>query len=80
LKQQGVTIYPNPAGDFITIQSAGQIERITIYNATGAIVTDLPVTIESTQRLNVSGFSPGIYTLRFTTQKGETINRKLVKL
>jgi hypothetical protein len=79
-EKSSVEIYPNPANDFLTIEMKSPVESITIYNLTGSKVAELKTDNKQDARLDVSGFSPGIYNLRFNTAKGESFSRKFVKL
>ncbi len=84
LDAAGIKIYPNPAHDFIAIETAGQVEQISIYNSTGAKVFAISQGTTSSctltmERLDVSPFSPGIYTIRIII-KGESFTRKFVKM
>ncbi len=75
----GIKVYPNPAEDFLTIEMNTLIECIVVYNATGSRIMEAEVKGSSMQ-LNVAGFAPGIYNLRFVTHKGDCFNSKFVKL
>jgi len=84
LDAAGIKIYPNPAHDFIAIETAGQVEQISIYNSIGAKVFAISQGTTSSrtltmERLDVSPFSPGIYTIRIII-KGESFTRKFVKM
>jgi len=58
-----VSFYPNPASSYIIIP-ARQKTNVTIYNIQGKTV--LSKTIEGTRDIDVSGFAPGEYYIRFT--------------
>jgi hypothetical protein len=86
LKATAAKLYPNPATDFLTIEINTPIENITVYNSTGTLVNEIRmggVSGNSQERrtmLDVSHFPSGIYSLKFTTSKGESFSRKFVKL
>ena len=61
------TIYPNPAGDYITIASRnGQLpNRIRILNTSGEVILDITgETIEG--KLDISGVADGLYMLEIS--------------
>lgn len=61
LNQISGKVYPNPASDFIYVESnASQNSEIAIYNITGQLVKTVPVTSEKTQ-INISELQNGIY-------------------
>lgn len=74
-----VNVYPNPASDILFIKTNLQIETVAVYNPTGIQVTKLLVSNKSGIQFNVSHFPPGIYSLKCTTSKGESLSRKFVK-
>lgn len=75
-----ITIYPNPFSDHITLipQSAsGQKILLTIYNAIGEKVIELPTTMHE-QKLDLRGLAKGGYLIKIT---GDNISfySKLIK-
>lgn len=70
----GLFMYPNPASSQINIETKDQIETITIYNLTGALVKTI-----TTQTFSVSDLADGTYILKINTNTG-TVNRRLVKV
>lgn len=56
-----LTIYPNPAKDFIEIQNIDQsAKELKIYNNYGRLMLHTPLS-SSSQKVNISNFSSGIY-------------------
>jgi hypothetical protein len=76
----GIKMYPNPASDFLSLEMQSPAESMTVYNATGSIVAEVPVENQKVITLNVSRFPSGIYILKLTTSKGESLCRKFLKL
>jgi len=75
-ENDGVRIFPNPAGNFVTIQSEINISRLTIMNNLGEVV----FTKENPGkmiRVNTSDFPGGIYLVRLTSFE-DTMIEKLV--
>lgn len=69
--QNGVTIYPNPASDVVSLQTKNgkQILEIIATDATGRIVAKLPMQTASTQ-LSVKHWASGQYFLAVRTEDG----------
>ena len=73
-----IRIYPNPAGDYVTIQCDIPITHVRMISGPGTTAMD--VSYDSRKiTLNIAAFSPGIYILELTTGEGK-IYRKMVKL
>ncbi|MBN1819878.1 MAG: T9SS type A sorting domain-containing protein [Prolixibacteraceae bacterium] len=60
----GIYIYPNPAEDFITIQTKEFFKRIEVYSTSGNIVFKSENQPLKKLTLNTSKYSPGIYLVR----------------
>ena len=77
---KSVTIYPNPAvSDILNIAITDnfKVQRIEIYNALGKVVFQKEYHTSPSQiNLNLNS---GIYSIRFITENGEIITRKIVK-
>jgi hypothetical protein len=86
LQTTSAKLYPNPASDFLTIEINTPIDNITVYNSTGILVEEVNLSVVSENslekkiRFDVSNFPTGIYSLKFTTAKGESFSRKFVKM
>jgi len=66
-----LTLYPNPAQDYLNINISGYICKKTlayIYDTGGCLVNMVPID-DSTTTISIEGFSPGIYFLRMTCDK-----------
>lgn len=59
---QAISVYPNPAGSFMQIDSLEEITRIRIINSIGSIVSDQKIST-SPARLDLSHLGSGLYTL-----------------
>ena len=67
-------LYPNPAHNFLHIQSKLPVSQISIYTAAGRFIRQA----EQTDIVNVSNLPTGIYLLYIETEKGRII-KKFVK-
>jgi len=67
----GVVVYPNPADEFLTLYSTERspMERYVIWDINGRQVDSGKLTHDPTT-IPVSQWTPGIYTIRFSTDKG----------
>lgn len=75
-----VKIFPNPAFDFITIQSNEAIRQMIVMNGDGNTVMQKYLDGESTEyKFNLQTLSSGIYFLQIVTEK-KVDNYKLIKL
>ena len=81
---EGINLYPNPAGDRFFVRSDGNIHSditVSIYDATGKILLlekweDL--TLNQPREMDISDFKPGIYVVHFYSDK-KVATRKLIK-
>jgi PKD repeat protein len=65
-------LYPNPTRDVITIQneSAYKMEAVTVYNVLGQVVMQHITTDAHQYKMDVSGLTSGLYTVRIETNAG----------
>ena len=67
-----ITIYPNPASSYLTIQYDGQIESISIADLTGKTMELIPI---SPNTIDISTLPRGIYLIRLFTPLGISCQR-----
>jgi len=73
-----VNIYPNPASDFVTIESSENIRSIQVINQLGQVMVDQNIqTTKST--INTNSLNKGLYLLKVNTDKGSNIYKVIVK-
>ena len=68
-----VSVYPNPANDFVTIEGTEATE-VQIFNTLGQSVQ----TFHNTNQLNTSNLPEGVYLLHITSTDGNTFTNCLV--
>ena len=74
--EQQVTIYPNPAVEWLTIESRLPVKEIRIIDALGRImIVDDSL---NSNTINISSLTSGLYTIQITT-KESVVTRKFVK-
>ena len=62
LEALGISIYPNPARDFLTIEASGQTHySISLSSVSGAVI--FSASFEGTSRIDLSEYSNGVYLL-----------------
>ena len=74
------TAAPNPAGDFVLLQTAGQepVQNIQVRNAAGQLQFNLQQPGSTPVRLETSGWAPGLYLISIE-QSGKRQYLKVVK-
>jgi polyhydroxybutyrate depolymerase len=75
LDPNSVSVYPNPAKDFLSIETTYNIERVEIFNITGQRVY---AGTQPNQPISLSDLNPGIYLLKIETDAGTDV-KKIVK-
>ncbi len=80
LDMNKIAVYPNPANKFIEITSKDGVNltRISIYNISGQKIYETSKT-NTTNKINVSKLSSGIYFIRFVDIKGKRGIYKFIK-
>ena len=72
-QESDISIYPNPAKDFVNIQSDIKMKSAEIYNMAGQKV------LESKEaKINTSHLVSGVYMVKITDVKNNTTSRKLI--
>lgn len=70
---KGMMVYPNPTKDKLMISAEG-IERITIIDAMGRIMTDNIVNSDN-ETIDMSRYDAGVYMVRIVTKTGVAVKR-----
>lgn len=74
-----ITIYPNPASDFINIQNDDlDIQNVKIYNGIGQLINERNSNLSGIISVDVSLLNKGYYFLEIDSDLG-TIKRKFIK-
>lgn len=74
-ENNSINVYPNPAKDFITVNSAVTIKTVKIYNTVGQIVIEKSVK-DNIAKISVSELNAGVYFITTETEKG-TFTKKI---
>jgi hypothetical protein len=73
LNQNGINIFPNPAGNILNISGVKEVSDVKIYSISGQLLVD--VTSDS---IDISMLTAGIYLVSINTASGK-VTRKLIK-
>jgi PKD repeat protein len=76
LNQNSVSVFPNPANDFVTVQSMNTIKNIQVYNLAGQLVFEQTANAKFVT-VKTSSLSAGVYNLKATLENS-TVNKKIV--
>ncbi len=76
LAATSISLYPNPAKNIVNINSAAEIKSIKVYNYSGQLIKDEPVS-GNFSRIITSGYNSGIYLFMIETEN-ETITQRVV--
>jgi len=74
---QQINVYPNPAIDFINIDSETKINEIKIYNNIGQLVKKLKLNTSNKVNINVANLKNGIYLMKISSAE-KTLFKKFV--
>lgn len=64
-----MSIYPNPANDFINIAAINQILKVSVFNTMGQLVNEI-VPTDNILKYDVSSLQKGMYILQVLTSEG----------
>ncbi|MBN2486783.1 MAG: RICIN domain-containing protein [Bacteroidales bacterium] len=58
---EGLTLYPNPVGDILSLSGISAKRNISIFTVTGQVLLQTLSSDESMVQIDVSNFNPGVY-------------------
>lgn len=77
----GFSLYPNPAGAVLHLTSAQrEISSVRIFDLTGKVVLNQPLTPALQQSIDIAALSGGLYTITVSDNEGRTYSSKWSKL
>ncbi len=74
-----VNLYPNPANDFIKIESKNSIKNISIYNEIGQLIKNLKIRNSNNTIVNIKHLQKGIYYMRISTDKKAILKKIIIE-
>lgn len=69
-----INLYPNPASDFLTIQSTLKVENVNIYDISGKKIN----TVLNGNTIDIKHIPSGSYLITIETKEGKT-TKKFIK-
>jgi hypothetical protein len=79
LKDDGFRLYPNPAGDRLTLEYATDIKSLVVINMLGQPVKMIEHPSEKRTTINLATFESGLYLIRYIRANGHAITCRFIK-
>jgi len=73
-----VSLYPNPASNYVTLTSIHKITRITLTNYIGQIIYVEDVNGDTRVELNTNSYPTGVYLVKIETESGVATKRVVI--
>ncbi len=77
--QSDISIHPNPASNYVTIDGLNSGESIKMYDAAGRMIKELKPA-QASVTIDLDGLNNGLYNIHITGNNGTIISRKIVKV
>lgn len=71
-------VFPNPAINEVQLNFGSDVQSIKIINNLGVVVDEIIITNEVMTRINLSGYSSGMYHVVFQTNNQKSISKSLI--
>ncbi len=78
IESDNVTVYPNPAKDYITVDCGERISRVAIYSASGQLVKSVDGD-DAEGSIHVGDLPAGYYIVAVDTAAGATVRKQILK-
>lgn len=72
-----ISVYPNPANEFVKISSELEINNVEVYNLLGKRIISTAKLVDNT--LNVSSLSSGVYLIKLTSGEAVASKKLIIK-
>jgi hypothetical protein len=72
-----LTVWPNPAAEYINISFSGNIESLRLMNSAGQLL--LESTGNNSRAINTSNLESGLYFIQIQTTSGDILTGKFLK-
>ena len=78
---EDISVYPNPATDHVNILLSNSTDNfsITMYDTMGRIVFDKVTSEENRIKLNISGFTAGVYYVKIFATERSVVKKLIIK-
>jgi len=78
LYQERFTVYPNPAQDYIYVNTDQSIRKLVITNIIGQEIMKLSTLNSGVTEINTSHMEPGVYFMRFYGSNDNPVTKKFI--
>ena len=78
IEAANVTVYPNPAQDYITVDCGERISSVTIFSASGQLVKSVGGA-DAEGSIHVGDLPAGYYIVAVDTESGATVRKQILK-
>ena len=78
IEAANVTVYPNPAKDFITVDCGEGISSVTIFSASGQLVKSIGGA-DAGGSIHIGNLPAGYYIVAVDTESGTTVRKQILK-
>ncbi len=78
-KSINLSIFPNPANDFVSIDSDKELKAIELFDITGKKIYSVSEIRAFKYQISLSSFEPGTYFMQLYAKDGFKIQRKIMK-
>lgn len=78
IEAANVTVYPNPAKDYITVDCGERISSVTIFSASGQLVKSVGGA-DAEGSIHVGDLPAGYYIVAVDTESGATVRKQILK-
>ncbi len=78
IEAANVTVYPNPAKDFITVDCGEGISSVTIFSASGQLVKSIGGA-DAEGSIHIGNLPAGYYIVAVGTESGTTVRKQILK-
>ena len=75
---ENINIYPNPASNFVTIQSDNHINKVVFFNYTGQYILQENINSNKAE-IDLSNMQSGIYFLKIDTKNGISVKKLIIQ-
>lgn len=77
--REGFSLYPNPATEFCFVNSPGNELTVTLFDASGRVISEQQSTNNSAVRLDLNGLEKGTYFVTVLTETGVTTKPLIIQ-
>ena len=75
-----IRVFPNPAKEYVNIQSGKNMSEIKIFAEDGRLVWSKTAVNARVERISVSAFNAGLYFVQIIDNEWNTIRKKIIKM